>query len=56
MFKKLVTILMAAAIGIGSVLVGGCESGAQTGSVVGGLAGAGGIVDVYGVNAANGRL
>jgi len=41
MAKKLVTILMIVAVSLGSVFVAGCESGAQTGSVIGALAGAG---------------
>jgi len=41
MAKDLVTILMIVAVGLGSVFVAGCESGAQTGSVIGALAGAG---------------
>ena len=41
MAKDLVTILMIVAVGLGSAFVAGCESGAQTGSVIGALAGAG---------------
>jgi len=41
MAKDLVTILMIVAVGLGSVFVAGCESGAQTGSFIGALAGAG---------------
>lgn len=41
MAKDLVTILMIAAVSFGSAFVAGCESGAQTGSVIGALAGAG---------------
>jgi hypothetical protein len=41
MVKSFVTILVVVVVSLGLVLVGGCESGAQTGSVVGGLAGAG---------------
>ena len=41
MAKKLVTILMVVAVSLGSAFVAGCESGAQTGSVIGALAGAG---------------
>ena len=41
MAKDLVTILMIVAVSLGSAFVAGCESGAQTGSVIGALAGAG---------------
>ena len=41
MAKGLVTILMIVAVSFGSAFVAGCESGAQTGSVIGALAGAG---------------
>jgi hypothetical protein len=41
MAKDLVTILMIVAVALGSAFVAGCESGAQTGSVIGALAGAG---------------
>ncbi len=41
MAKKLVTILMIVAVSFGSAFVASCESGAQTGSVIGALAGAG---------------
>ena len=41
MAKKLVTILMIAAMSLGPAFVAGCGSGAQTGSVIGALAGAG---------------
>jgi len=41
MVKSFVTILMVVAVSLGLVLVCGCESDAQIGSVVGGLAGAG---------------
>ncbi len=41
MVKGLVTILIVVAVSFGSVLIGGCGSGAQTGSAIGALAGAG---------------
>jgi phage tail tape-measure protein len=37
----MVTILMVVGIGVGLVLIAGCESEAQTGSAIGALAGAG---------------
>ncbi|MHC4482730.1 MAG: glycine zipper domain-containing protein [Planctomycetota bacterium] len=41
MVKSFVTIMVVVVVSLGLVLVGGCESDAQIGSVVGGLAGAG---------------
>ena len=41
MAKNLMTILIAAAVSFGSLLVAGCESDAQVGSAIGALAGAG---------------
>jgi hypothetical protein len=41
MVRNLVTILTVAAVSLGTVLVGGCESGAQVGTAIGALAGAG---------------
>ena len=41
MFKNLITILMAVSLTFGSMLTVGCASDAQSGSVIGGLAGAG---------------
>ncbi|MHC4622560.1 MAG: glycine zipper domain-containing protein [Planctomycetota bacterium] len=41
MAKSMVTILMVVGIGVGLVLIAGCESEAQTGSAIGALAGAG---------------
>ncbi|HUW19231.1 MAG TPA: glycine zipper domain-containing protein [Sedimentisphaerales bacterium] len=41
MVKKLVTILLVAAISLGSAFIAGCESDAQIGSAIGALAGAG---------------
>ena len=41
MAKDLVTILMIVAVSFSSAFVAGCESGAQTGSVIGALAGTG---------------
>lgn len=41
MAKNLMTILIAAAVSFGSLLIAGCESDAQVGSAIGALAGAG---------------
>jgi len=41
MAKSFVTILIAVAVSLSSVLTGGCESSAQTGAALGGLSGAG---------------
>jgi len=41
MVKGLVTILIIVTVSLGSAFIAGCESGAQTGSVIGALAGAG---------------
>jgi uncharacterized protein YcfJ len=41
MVRSATTIMMAAAVSCGLVLVAGCESGAQVGSAIGALAGAG---------------
>ncbi|HUW19783.1 MAG TPA: glycine zipper domain-containing protein [Sedimentisphaerales bacterium] len=41
MSKSLVAVLAAVAVSVGLVLVGGCESDAQTGAAVGAAAGAG---------------
>jgi uncharacterized protein YcfJ len=41
MAKSCVTIVIVIALGVGTLLVAGCESDAQTGSAIGALAGAG---------------